>query len=321
MSSQYRGRFRFALLAVTLAVAILNTPAIVTHADDASVTFNDSTPSLGDVVNVTGKQWTPNDIVKLEICGNNAIDGAVDCNLRASVVVRIWTTSDLVASLQVVAPPSPCPCVVRISRQAGAELKKVPISITGVPTATPRSRAAGATPRLTITRQSVHGGSTVTSLVGGWAHRTVELTIRNDSAETVDKPVVTIRWGKHAQVDNVITSPLIEPLRPHEQRTVDVSFDLPSFSFGTYQFHGEVSAPGSVTKFELATSTWPVVFFFLIDLLLFLLLLVALRSVVKRLPERKFADVAIPERDLVASMAPGELQPSFARDEPIKTGS
>lgn len=277
-------RTRRVAAAVVGAVGILaNVPAMaLAAADEPTATLDDSEVTLGQVISITGTNWEPETIVKVEICGNNALDGSVDCNQTASSTVRIWTTSELVARLTAVEPPSPCPCVVQIATSTGDTTARLPIEIEGVEVAPPISKTPDGSPALTIVEVSITETFDPTSFVGAAAQRTLELVVRNETVDSITDPILTLGWGKDGRIDQVIGAPTLEPLAPGEVRVVTVDFELAPLAIGTYQVRGEIGSRGALTSFEASTSTWPVGLFIVMDLAIFALLLYVGRAAVRR---------------------------------------
>lgn len=251
-------------------------------ADEPTAAVDDTQTTIGQVISINGTNWEPEAIVKVEICGNNALDGSVDCNQTASSTVRIWTTSELVARLTVVEPPSPCPCVVQITTASGVVAAQLPIEIEGVAVESPVSKASDGSPALTIVKVSIDDTVSLTSFMGGAARRTLELVVHNDNVESVTDPTLTLGWGQDGRIDQVIDAPDLDPFAPGDVQVITVDFELSPLSIGTYQVRGEIGSRGALTSFEDSTSTWPVGLFIAIDLAVFALLLYLGRAAVRR---------------------------------------
>ena len=63
---------------------------------------------------MSGRGWDPRSNVVVELCGNLAIGGSVDCDIRGSRVVAVGPDGRFAAELVVGALPAPCPCVIRV---------------------------------------------------------------------------------------------------------------------------------------------------------------------------------------------------------------
>jgi hypothetical protein len=67
----------------------------------------------GTSIVVSGAGWPTDDLVQIEICGNQGSGGSPDCLLSGAVDVAPSADGALATRLTVAAPPSPCPCIVQ----------------------------------------------------------------------------------------------------------------------------------------------------------------------------------------------------------------
>jgi hypothetical protein len=189
----------------------------------------------------------------------------------------------LQGSLPVVAPPKPCPCVVLITDLSSAYVSRVPVDVVGVPSEAVASVAPATRPLTVKVEASVSGGTSLASVLGGAAHRFVNVTVTNTGPVAI-MPVVIARWGRGSAPHRVIGSPSPVALAPGETRTVHMPLRLDPLSFGGYRVTGSVAGGARTVPFSTSASTWPWGL-----LLVGQAVLVAARNAVRRHLERQEA--------------------------------
>jgi hypothetical protein len=259
-----------------------------------TLTLSTSAVKPGDTVRVDGTGWQPSTNVKLEICGNQALDGTVDCDQPSSRIVRTFTTGPMVGELRVGVPPKPCPCVVRATELNGRTSVTAPLVIEGVPTAPPKSEAPldQGGPTLRIADATVEGSTSITSLVGGAAARTLVLRVRNTADFAVPDVLATASWSKGGGSGHVILSKRIAEIPAGATRTVRLPFDLDALSFGTYTVSGSVGLVGNRVRFATETSQYPWILIGVLLLLVLAIVALVVRAVRRRRARRRAATEA-----------------------------
>ena len=145
-------------------------------------------PDFRSVISVVGTHFPPRQLVSIAICGNNAINGAIDCDLATSSTVGITTDGEFVADLLVAPPPVECPCVVR----AFAFSTSVQQPITLRPF-TAISKAQSGTPSLDIERVQVKSEPRLREWTGFDDEKTIEFVVVNHSTVKVQTANVVAR--------------------------------------------------------------------------------------------------------------------------------
>lgn len=214
----------------------------------------------GQSVQISGSGWPIDSSLQATLCGASALDGIVDCAKDVSVTFSPDSGGSIAASLPVVYPQQPCPCVVRVVNHEGYE-RTIPVLLAGaLPTAVKPDRPlAISTPRLTV-RIHVSGGMTIQSLLGAPAPRTLEVTIHNGNTKRSAALLVSAYWGRADTPSRVVTTLTMAPLGPGSTRRLQFPFHLGLLSFGTYHVAVQVlgSTTGDKTVIVMATtSTWP----------------------------------------------------------------
>lgn len=98
-------------------------------------------PDFRSSISVVGTHFPERQLVSVAICGNEAKNGSLDCDLATSSTVGVTADGEFVTELIVAPPPVACPCVVRAfafsaAAQTAIELGAfTPIrpSVTGIP--------------------------------------------------------------------------------------------------------------------------------------------------------------------------------------------
>jgi hypothetical protein len=247
--------------------------------------LSSTTPNPGDTIRIDGTGWPPGSNLKLEVCGNNALDGTVDCDQPASRIARTFTSGVLEAELVVPVPPKPCPCVVRITELEGRTSVTQPVAIQGVATAPTKSDAPLSRLRPTLrVRASVESATDIGSLFGGAASRTLVVHVRNTGENVVDDALLSASWGKGDDPNHVIPSRTLAQIRPGEARTVRVPFAVDALSAGGYTVAGSVGVVGNRPAFSTTTTQHPLGLYAVV-----LLLVVSFGLLVRRAVRRRRA--------------------------------
>jgi len=243
------------------ATAALPTPYVVASAEIAAP---------GTVLGIRGAHWPGLTYLHAVLCGQNAIDGSADCALDAAITVTPGPDGEVQGSMEVVLPPSPCPCVVFVTDRSSTFSTRIPIDIVGAPTRPVVSRApAPDRPRLEVETRVV-GGHNLWSILGGPARRNLRISMRN-TGEVPINPVISARWGRGERRHRILNAPAEELLLPGMSRSVDLDWNIAGLTYGSYAVAGEVAGAGTPVRFTAQTTTWPWLLLFLIPQALLLL--------------------------------------------------
>ncbi|HEU5307550.1 MAG TPA: hypothetical protein VFW97_09495 [Acidimicrobiia bacterium] len=254
----------------------------------------------GSSVAIHGTHWPEGTTLQAVLCGANAVDGSVDCVGRAAVTMTPGPTQVVDGTLQVFVPPRPCPCVVLVSGLSSSISRRIPVQVAGTATAPPETASPLAKPPTLTVDAEVSGGTTLASLFGGPAERTVEVRIHNAGSVDVAHPVLTLSWGRSGSPDHLIRTPRLGPIAGGATRTVEVPFDLDALSVGNYEVAGRITGASKPVALHASTSTWPWGLF-VIALVLLQLILLGIRNRVRRRLARKQVEARIAAAQAAAS--------------------
>jgi hypothetical protein len=195
------------------------------------------------VVLVTGTNWPSQAAVTASVCGNNFLQGSVDCASGGAgqAVSRVDGTVSI--EVEITNPPKPCPCVIRMATQADTTGVSVPFEIIGAPTAPPQinltSRQLDVEPRVT-------GTGPIAAFFGGAAERELVLRITNTgSAPLAGLPLVLTIGKGQDPTDPILTAegfaPTLPDLAVGEVVEVQLPVTIEAPALGRYTIKGQFS--------------------------------------------------------------------------------
>jgi hypothetical protein len=251
--------------AVALVVmAVVLGAAFAATAQDTTTTVAGGSPTLGtetssydrgQTMRVEGSGWPPSALLTVELCGNEARNGSVDCDARTSKTVATTKEGVLFADLLATAPPSPCPCVVHVFQPQGILDMAARVRINGVAVA-PLSEEAAPARRLEVTKARLTGSNGLGAWFGAGPERTLELTVENTGDVAVDGAAIRAGWGRSSSPDQPIDIDNLKKLQPGDSVTVEVPVQLGALGFGRYVAAGNIAGFDGA-DFEAPTSTYP----------------------------------------------------------------
>jgi hypothetical protein len=263
-----------ALLLVVLAC--LHGLAGVAHADDGGslqltgkVTPGAAVP--GDHVLVESAGWPAFTQVQGVVCGDLGVGGSTACDQSAGQLGAADAAGRLRLDMVVGTPPSPCPCIVRVTSYVGPALTlDLPFTVTGHPTGTPPTPVA---PEADVVVSGVKfvPEPGIAPLFGAAQDGKLVVTLLNRGNKAAENPSLLIGAGKSADVEPsglTTTEVVIDPLQTAE---VSVDAKLPVGAFGTYYLAATTaSGEGPVLSATYTTYPWALVALNLVGLALVL---------------------------------------------------
>ncbi|NUR31764.1 MAG: hypothetical protein HOV83_38985, partial [Catenulispora sp.] len=153
-----------------------------------TVTVDPQKPKVGDTVQFKGTGWTPGSLVQVSLCGQLGIGGSNTCAQAASTSVTIGAEGALTGKIRVVAPPKPCPCVLRaVTVTGGTAAQNTGIEIDGAPTAALPQNAL--TPgRLVFMDSWMAGEDTIFTWFGSPVTRRFQISVANMGQTAITNP-------------------------------------------------------------------------------------------------------------------------------------
>lgn len=272
-------------VALTTVAAALASPASAqSNVSGPTVSLDRSEATPGDpvIVTVAGFAARP---VTISICGNEARRGSVDCDMRGSRARETQPDGPIGADLVVSPPPTPCPCIVRVSTQDNRMIAVAPIVIIGHPVAdvvgAPTAEqlliadivAESASPGVGDQLRSSLGGSTA-----------YDVTVRVTNTATFDiadaTVAATFTRGRFDDTRN-IDLPNPGSLAPGETWEETVTVDVPALTFGEVVWDATASGQGPAVTATDSTSSRPVLLYVLGAILVIDLMILLWRAVAR----------------------------------------
>jgi hypothetical protein len=254
-----------ALLASALAIA-LGTTAVAYGApgqpsagtDQPSAKTDQPNVNIGDPVLIDGSGWPGHTLVYLQVCGNNALNGSIDCALESGVNAGVGADGSFSMTVRVSRPPSPCPCVVYVSDPSSVGAAVVPINVSGV-ASSPGSLQT--TPQiyqvLRVTGVHFKGHTPWLMWFGAGATRTIVFTVTNVGDVVVSQAQMSLAFGKGRNPTGFVNAPTMSSLRPGQKVTFTAHVPINQLSFGVYTFTGEIAGFGKPLEFRRGFSIYP----------------------------------------------------------------
>jgi hypothetical protein len=251
-----------ALVAATAALGLASTASAQSSVSGPTVMLDRYELSPGEQVDLTMDGFEA-DFVTMAFCGNEGRRGSVDCNMQASQAREINSDgSPTVARMTVAAPPSPCPCIVRVSSQDNREIAVVSITIVGHPIADVDGGSAADQPLAVDIRAVVAPGGLsdeLRSSLGGATMYDVTVQVTNSGTFAVENVAVASTYTR-TRYDDVRTVDIPSAGRLDAGATWEqtVQVEVPSLTFGDVEWNATVSGFGPSVQATDTTSQLPV---------------------------------------------------------------
>lgn len=270
------------VLLVVWSAPVLNAQG-TTSGPVVTLDRNEIDPGQRVVLNIDGFESLN---VTISVCGNEARRGSVDCNMYASEGLKLDTDgTSTVIQIPIAAPPSPCPCVIRVSNRTFDEIAIAPITLIGHPVApvveTPGQQGAL---DVTISANAAPPGlfSKARASLGGPATYEVTVTVKNTS--TVPVPAVSLAGSVARSDDQLATLALEDPglIAPGRTWQQVVTAEVPGPSFGSLRWRVDVSGAGPTVTAVGSTEQRPLLLILVVLFLVADVFLLAIRFTIRR---------------------------------------
>jgi hypothetical protein len=276
-----RGRVA-AFIAVMLAAPSLVATAAAASSTEPVIATGQLSAAPGTQVRVTGAGWPARTLVHLEICGNEAANGSVDCSIPTAVDVAASSSGEFFAVLTTAMPPTACPCVVRASMVSGDAIATRRIEITGAPTGpVTRSPLPNLTDYLAISDAHFESAPGWTSWFGASFTRQLVVTVRNSGPDRVDTTEVEVTSGRGEDPTGFVAARRLGAIAKGASKTFRIPVPFDAMSFGNYRVKVRISGFGEPVIARRSTSTYPWALFVSVAVVVQLALL-ALRNRARR---------------------------------------
>ncbi|WJK32282.1 hypothetical protein [Solwaraspora sp. WMMA2065] len=256
-------------LALVLIAGAGGLPSAPAVAAPPQVSVDAASAAVGEWLTVTLTGW-PAGNVQLEICGNRAARGSVDCAASEASQLHVPGADAVTSRLVLVEPPVACPCVVRARTvDAGGSgtgpvlpvTGSVPIDIVG--SAAPLAPTVSGPARLHITDVTVvPTGWDWPALFGLSSEIRLDVDVRNDGPVDADELRLSLLSGRPGRPTVIVEppGPASAPLATGAGRAIVVTAPVDFPVYGRYAVHGQlgtgVGGDGAVA-FVVETERYP----------------------------------------------------------------
>jgi hypothetical protein len=230
---------------------------------------------------LTGTNWAPGAVIQASVCGASAVNGSADCAVIAATTLSANQDGDIRGSLKVPVPPAPCPCVVLVTDPRSSYLKRVPITIAGVPFAAVHP-ARPAVAHIDVVQATLTGSTGWSQWFGLATTRTLKVTARNSGVAPSGHLTLYATLNQ-----TPIVAQSLPALAPGKEGTYFVTVQLRPLAVGEVTIEGHIeSSNGPSAGFSVPETFIP---FGLIVLALILvqLILLLIRNIVRRRREKR----------------------------------
>lgn len=279
-------------------------PAGAQDGPDPTVDVSETEVAVGDTVDVDLAGW-PVGPALVEVCGNGAQRGSVDCDIVGGTAVDVESDGRATTPMVIGTPPVPCPCVVRVSSRIQALARTAPLSLSGVAGSGVEVPVPTGARSFEIEDVRVVDDADPTALFGAAAKRRLELRIRNTGSVAI-APQLSVSLGD-GDAPRAIEVPDVPEIPPGEVASVRATFHLPAFTFGREAVTGRVDGADEPIRFTASASTIPWGLLIVGALAAYLVLLRLVVASVVRLRRRRGAAAVAPADVAVVQSAPSGL--------------
>ncbi|HEU5151626.1 MAG TPA: hypothetical protein VFU19_14085 [Iamia sp.] len=242
------------LLAVALlGVLLVARPVAGQESEGPTLTTDRPAYARGQVIRVEGEGWPSRTLLTIELCGNEAANGSIDCDSRHATTGATTADGRLFVNLLASAPPSPCPCVVHVFSPGGNTDLGVRVRIQGVPEAEV-STAEVPNRRLEVTDVEISTSNRLATWFGAAPRGTMRATVENTGDVPVHDAALRVRWGRSEAGTRTIDAEDLETLEPGESTVVEIPVEMEPLSFGRYVVSAGVAGFSDSTAHDAITA-------------------------------------------------------------------
>jgi hypothetical protein len=281
------------VFAVSAFVAIALAPASPASAADPKVTVDRTGVAPGETMVVRGSGWSPATNLIIELCGHGGLRGSVDCDLGDQRLAGVGPDGTFGSPLTAGQPPSPCPCVVKVTDQTSHVAATAPIAVQGVPVVAIEPEEVPV-PRIEVTSMRITDRTWWKDAFGLASSPRLELTLVNTGSVNVAAPELSVVWGAGDRPTGIVTVRPAGPMAPGQTRTVTAKVHREALAFGDYTAIARVEGLTTPATRRVSTSGYPWGLL-VVALVIVQILLVYLRNRLRRriAPEAEVVETAV----------------------------
>ncbi len=253
-------------LSVWVSPAYADTPAPTPATTRAlEVSGTPQVGRIGDKTHVIGIGWPANAPIQVSTCGNNALNGSPDCNTDSTQNTVSDGNGNFQFDMQFGRPTKPCPCVLHTYSPNLNIATNFPIQLLDMPTAPPSKDSSSRILKLEV---DASGAGPIWSWLGFPAQRSLDATITNTGTLPVLNPPTFVYLGKGQDPTTLLVQPSVGSINPGESVRVEIPFELPALSFGSYTVKIDIPGTDAPASATTTTATYPWLLFIVVWLLI-----------------------------------------------------
>ncbi|MFC1414665.1 hypothetical protein ACEZCY_36330 [Streptacidiphilus sp. N1-12] len=244
---------------LVLALLLLTLPVAPARADGrGTVAVAPGTAAPGATTTVTGSGWPAGTLLTVLLCGQNAVSGTDSCANTAERAVTTAPNGTFTVKLPVVAPPKPCPCVIRTTSVTGADLTvDTPFPVLGVAEVPIVPTPA----KLLALTAELDGGNGPMNWFGAPAHRVLRVLVANLGSTAVQNPVFRLGVWHSVFAPGWQDYQWTGTIAPGVRQEIDVPVDLPFAAHGGYSIELAYAGRQLATRQAELPRPWGVALF------------------------------------------------------------
>lgn len=227
---------------------------------DGTVTVSTGAAHVGDRI-VVDVSRVGEEVVTVSVCGNEARRGSVDCDQHGAAGVIVRPGQRSVAQMRVTAPPTTCPCVIRVNSKDSLRVVTVPFEVVGHPTGPLVDRQAVQLPgplvRVRVTTPPRSFLDRVRGSLGGPQERTLVVDVTNQTSLDMARVVVVAKVAKGRGAGEPVESPRPFDLAAGATRRVELPMDLDAPTVGSYRVSVVAYGGGGQTTTTVGVTARP----------------------------------------------------------------
>jgi hypothetical protein len=260
------------IVGVAALVGAASTVAAQTQVTGPTVSLDRYELAPGERVKLTIAGFR-SQVVDMMFCGNEGRRGSVDCDVRGTQSREMNSDgSPTPAEMPVTAPPTPCPCIVRVASSDNREVVVAPITLIGHPVAEVVNGSQFDAPLSVdiIANAAPQGLSDqVRSSLGGATTYDVTVQITNSGNIAVAEAAIDATFNR-TSYDDIRTIDLPAPgsISPGQTWQQTVQVEVPALTFGTVRWTATASGSGPSATATDTTQARPVLLYLFATILL-----------------------------------------------------
>lgn len=203
---------------------------------------------------LVGLDGWPAGTVQIEVCGNAARRGALDCATGAATHGQVPPAGRATLPVRLAAPPVACPCVLRVRTPTGTATAVADLTLAGM---TAPAVAPTVPPELTLVAVRAVDRSGPRGWFGLPGELAVRITLHNPGPQEVTDPAFQLTVGPPGRARTIVAAPAVGTIAAGQTREYHVAVPTGAAPFGRYEVDGRIAVPGRPLAFTVSAARRP----------------------------------------------------------------